>query len=333
MHSPPLPASPFAHQRPRRISFTNADPFHPGPTSPRSPSLSSLQAAATMNASFQHAPSAPIFRRRSSLMTNLQINDPTIPAAGEMISPNSSGSPGRNRRSMNPHHARQPSLGELHQKLEEEQESQANRLLHMIRIQQDQLNALQKQHRGPLYTPPESTGTSALADTPGSTAQSNPFDRPSPSSRSASVAMLPHGLGAHKRPSSLSRQSSHRVLEPGFNSQSGSPKNGANTGGGHAALGPLTEDFLLGGRRDESAFYQAETQMLTRENQMLKLRVKELERHIAELAAGSPGAHQMSGTRSQSYGRSTLSDASGITKEAENVDTPASEGSLSSSPL
>lgn len=31
----------------------------------------------------------------------------------------------------------------------------------------------------------------------------------------------------------------------------------------------------LGGR-DESAFYQAETQMLTRENQMLKHRIREL---------------------------------------------------------
>ena len=28
--------------------------------------------------------------------------------------------------------------------------------------------------------------------------------------------------------------------------------------------------------RDESAFYQAETQNLTRENQMLKLRIREL---------------------------------------------------------
>ncbi|KAK6441084.1 hypothetical protein LTR95_002693 [Oleoguttula sp. CCFEE 5521] len=287
-----------------------------------------------MNASFQHAPSAPIFRRRSSLMTNLQINDPTIPAAGEMVSPNTSGSPGRNRRSMNPHHARQPSLGELHQKLEEEQESQANRLLHMIRIQQDQLNALQKQHRGPLYTPPESTGTSALADTPGSTAQSNPFDRPSPSSRSASVVVLPHGLGAYKRPSSLSRQSSHRVSDAGVNSHTGSPIARPNAGGNNGGpLGPLTEDFLLGGTRDESAFYQAETQMLTRENQMLKLRVKELERHIAELAAASPGDHKASGAGSQRHSRSALSDASVMTREAESVDTSASEKSLASSPL
>ena len=36
------------------------------------------------------------------------------------------------------------------------------------------------------------------------------------------------------------------------------------------------EEWSLGGPRDESAFYQAETQMLTRENQMLKQRIREL---------------------------------------------------------
>jgi len=34
-------------------------------------------------------------------------------------------------------------------------------------------------------------------------------------------------------------------------------------------------DWVLGGR-DESAFYQAETQMLIRENQMLKHRIRDL---------------------------------------------------------
>jgi hypothetical protein len=35
-------------------------------------------------------------------------------------------------------------------------------------------------------------------------------------------------------------------------------------------------DHLVLGGRDESAFYQAETQMLTRENQMLKHRIRDL---------------------------------------------------------
>jgi len=39
------------------------------------------------------------------------------------------------------------------------------------------------------------------------------------------------------------------------------------------------DQWVLGGR-DESAFYQAETQMLVRENQMLRHRVRDLGEHI-----------------------------------------------------
>jgi hypothetical protein len=39
--------------------------------------------------------------------------------------------------------------------------------------------------------------------------------------------------------------------------------------------GDSGEHWFLGGR-DESAFYQAETQMLTRENQMLRHRIRDL---------------------------------------------------------
>jgi len=41
------------------------------------------------------------------------------------------------------------------------------------------------------------------------------------------------------------------------------------------------EQMGLGGR-DESAFYQAETQMLIRENQMLKHRIRDLEKQLSE---------------------------------------------------
>jgi hypothetical protein len=60
---------------------------------------------------------------------NLQINDPSLPAPGEMASEQSghrtaspqplSGSPSL----ADPHHHRAPSLGELHQELEAEQEA------------------------------------------------------------------------------------------------------------------------------------------------------------------------------------------------------------------
>jgi hypothetical protein len=68
---------------------------------------------------------------------NLQLNDPSVPAPGEMInegqmpsyrttSPQSlSGSPIIS--TGDPHHNRAPSLGEIHQELEQEQEAQVVR--------------------------------------------------------------------------------------------------------------------------------------------------------------------------------------------------------------
>jgi len=39
----------------------------------------------------------------------------------------------------------------------------------------------------------------------------------------------------------------------------------------------------MGGTRDDAAFYQAETQTLQRENQMLKMRIRELGEHVLSL--------------------------------------------------
>ena len=64
---------------------------------------------------------------------NLQLNDPGVPAPGEMIaegtshrgsSPNSITSSPVIPSSGDPHHFRTPSLGEIHQELEQEQEAQ-----------------------------------------------------------------------------------------------------------------------------------------------------------------------------------------------------------------
>ena len=67
---------------------------------------------------------------------NLQLNDPSVPSPGEMIneghiasyrtaSPQSiSGSPTIPSVGGDPHHFRAPSLGEIHQELEQEQEAQ-----------------------------------------------------------------------------------------------------------------------------------------------------------------------------------------------------------------
>lgn len=193
--------------------------------SPHSPSLSSLQAAAAINAGMRNSHSPRSGRRRSSLMTNLHLNDAAMPGPGEMV---------------DPHHHRTPSLGQMHQELENEQEAQVNRLLHMIRVQQDQIDELH----------------SETSDQDG---------RPRTMSNSSRQQSLP------QRPVSLSRHSSQAVsVTSGPPSTSRSP-----------ALRPVIsphefqrDEWLLG--RDESAFYQAETQMLTRENQMLKARIREL---------------------------------------------------------
>jgi len=140
---------------PRSMSISQGTDAPPRVGNPPSPQLShsppsashSLAAAAALNAglhneqvsrppsngsggfranstSLHNTPSAE--RRRSSIRMNLNINDPTIPAPGEMqMSPGSLGrittwpaSPVASS------HGRQPSLGELHQELENEQEAQ-----------------------------------------------------------------------------------------------------------------------------------------------------------------------------------------------------------------
>jgi hypothetical protein len=64
-------------------------------------------------------------RRRSSIRMNLNLNDPSVPAPGEMQRSPSARSRGPFPHS--PHHERAPSLGELHQELEYEQEGQVVR--------------------------------------------------------------------------------------------------------------------------------------------------------------------------------------------------------------
>lgn len=257
-------------QRPRRISTSNAADARPSLPSPRSPSLSSFQPAAAIHAGLGRSPSRGLERRRSSLMNNLtNINDPAMPAPRELqsLSERDSASPRLGRRSFilptaDPHHQRQPSLGELHQELENEQEAQVNRLLHMIRLQQDQLASLQRQSHGEPSSPNTDytglpTPPSALSTPTGTTIA----EQSSPRSSSVSHSYL-------NRPHSLSRQSPSRLSNPGTNSRGNSPALRPQS----RSLGSLTEDFRLGQARDDGAFYEE----LMRENQVLKERVLEL---------------------------------------------------------
>jgi len=222
---------------------------------------------------------------------NLQLNDPSLPSPGEMVneshvsgyrtsSPHSlTGSP--IMATGDPHHFRAPSLGEIHQEIEQEQEAQVNRLLQMIRTQQQELQQLQlargstDQNQG---TPviDESTPTSER-----SMSFSNQNVRHSAMStpRSPSAALHPRSSFdlaradlQHRRSRTPSRTASPRLRSTSISGEGG-------------------EAWNLGGR-DESAFYQAETQMMVRENQMLRQRIRELERQVSELHSNSSITHE-----------------------------------------
>ncbi|KAI4958304.1 hypothetical protein J4E86_003902 [Alternaria arbusti] len=284
-----LPASPHASPSPRNQSPTNSRSMA---TSPHS-----LAATAAMNAGIHNEetrrPSSGSMRRdverarrRSSIRMNLNLNDPAIPAPGEMQQSPSSRSRGPWPHS--PHHERAPSLGELHQELEYEQEGQVNRLLNMIRSQQTQINTLQANQQQPSAsavddsTPTSERSMSIPPSLTQSTHISPPIVSPLPSAthpRSRS----PFGFGTISRQSSFADRSRH-------SSHAGSPALRPISG----QAGPYDPHDMLPSpatSRDESAYYQAETQNLTRENQMLKLRIRELERQLADQNPTSQVTH------------------------------------------
>jgi hypothetical protein len=139
----------------------------------------------------------------------------------------------------------------------------------MIRQQEAQIQLLQSQV-------PQST--SAIDDS------NPPSDANSRSQTPAMTSVLPIRTA---RPASLQRQRSTSR----HNSHSL-----AAAGEDHHATPTSAASFhlpspVVGGFRDESAFYQAETQTLTRENQMLRHRIRELERLLAEATGAVEGGH------------------------------------------
>ncbi|KID92273.1 FAD dependent oxidoreductase [Metarhizium guizhouense ARSEF 977] len=263
--------------------------------SPRSASVS-LQAAATMNAGLQREPSRrsstsslarnPLSpntsRRRSTVLMNLQLNDPSVPAPGEMAQEHS----GYHRSSpqplsasplmADPHHHRAPSLGELHQELEAEQEGHVNRLLQMIRQQQLELQRLQTSRPGHSADP--AAEDSAIAET---------VPRPIYGAGGASQSNIPGSqpVGSYSR-SPVFPRGSMEMARAEMHRRSRTPSRGASPRLRATSISQESGDWVLGGR-DESAFYQAETQMLTRENQMLRHRIRDLEKQLAEFHPGS----------------------------------------------
>ncbi|KAL6860119.1 hypothetical protein ACO1O0_004144 [Amphichorda felina] len=306
---------------------TNGDsasvPRGESPTgSPRSASTS-LQAAATMNAGLQHEHSrrsssssmarnraSPQSGRRRSILMNLQINDPSIPAPGEMatdqpghpLSPQLlSGSPP----TADPHHHRAPSLGELHQELEAEQEAHVNRLLQMIRQQQLELQRLQANNPQAA----QAEGSSAVSERSG-------HGTPIPRGSQASLPGVTPGGSYSRSPGFAYHRGSMEIARGDLQHRSRTPSRGASPRVRSTSISAESGDWALGGR-DESAFYQAETQMLTRENQMLRHRIRELEKQLADMTV-SPNATTPSVP-------SHLTRSSSVTEEGESSARSASK--------
>lgn len=144
-----------------------------------------------------------------------------------------------------------------------------NRLLQMIRTQQAQLQQIQ-QSTGAL----PATSTAAVDDSTPTSERS--FSFPNVSGPLPTSVINPRPRSPGPRGSlDLSRHSSRRSRH---SSRTTSPALLPLSAG---LQGESNEWLLSGGgssqgSRDESAFYQAETQMLTRENLMLRMRIREL---------------------------------------------------------
>lgn len=251
---------------------------------------------------------------------NLHLNDPSIPAPGEMVGDNTAirtssphslaNSPSLVARE--PYHARAPSLGELHQELEAEQEGQVNRLLHQISLYQAQIKHLQSQSAAGGSAEDSSAIASSDRSTPVNLAMAPPLPPLAhvPSGVSpAAAGSLPRSPNAHYFPRGpLDRRRSRtpsRTASPRLRSTS---------------ISTDSVDWNLG--RDESTYFQAETQSLTRENQMLKHRIRELERQLAESTAGAPLSHEPSQHSQLSHSTSATPEAAAEGKTKDKADRP-----------
>ncbi|RVX75997.1 hypothetical protein B0A52_00354 [Exophiala mesophila] len=296
-----MSSSPMA---PRAMQTVTSPPNRQDTPSPRA--SISLASAATLNAANESRRSSisnrgsprlgrmPSDRRRSQVAMNLNLNDPTVPSPGELSSSDpranmadrishffSAASPptigGRPAVATgDPHHQRQPSLGDVHNALEQEQEMQVNRMLQLIREQQMQNDALRNQQEQSSRRSSQQNST-----TPGNTAVID--DLTPASERSISFPSIHPAVPAvpHSRRISLSHNRSSASRSP--NLRTAYPV-GDQTSNFDYPSSPIDTQGRRNSFRNESAFYQAETANLTRENQMLRMRIRELEKQIGELS-------------------------------------------------
>ncbi|KAE8376420.1 hypothetical protein BDV26DRAFT_265522 [Aspergillus bertholletiae] len=145
----------------------------------------------------------------------------------------------------------------------------------MIRTQQTQLQQLQQQQQ-------TSQGT-AIDDSDRSTI---PLVPPISTSSSRPSTQFPSSLSS-RRPSRPSSQAASPSLRPLPDAPRG-PE-------GPEWIAGTSESPARRSSRDESAFYQAEATMLARENQVLRQRIRDLERQVSELTTSPTGSGARSG--------------------------------------
>ena len=213
-----------------------------------------------------HLPHRPPLHNRHSSTTSNPPRSPFHPSSSHHASPNLTAANLQLHGSMHPppHHNRQPSLSSLHQSLEEEQEGQVNRLLSQIRDQQTQISRLanerdrSRDRDASAVLPNEEALSTSVPNSAGLDRSSRSSSRAERTPLSAAVPFPGLGHRTSQGSLSLSRQSSAR----------GRP------------VSPRA-----GGLEDEVERMVVETQMVGRENLMLKGRVRELERLVAEARA------------------------------------------------
>lgn len=134
----------------------------------------------------------------------------------------------------------------------------------MIRTQQQQLQQLQASTGQAPGHPPAIDESTPTSERSLSFSQQNIQPSTTSTPRSPTSALYARGSFdlaradlQHRRSRTPSRTASPRIRATSISAEDGGPS------------------WSLGGR-DESAFYQAETQMMTRENQMLRQRIREL---------------------------------------------------------
>lgn len=132
----------------------------------------------------------------------------------------------------------------------------------MIRQQQLELQRLQASNPNNSHSAEDSSAIS---------------DRPTPSSSQGPIPTPP--IGSYPRSPVFHHRSSVDMPRADLHRRSRTPSRGASPRLRTTSIGAESGDWALGGR-DESAFYQAEAQMLTRENQMLKHRIHDLRTSI-----------------------------------------------------